>query len=82
MLRSLVYPLVQIIIGTITLIPTAQFYPLRFHCCQMLINISKDTGVFIPILPYLLEVSELFRQFLLKIIIIFKLIILMTLFFA
>ncbi|XP_011300946.1 nucleolar complex protein 2 homolog [Fopius arisanus] len=56
MLKSLLYPLVQIINGTITLIPTAQFYPLRFHCCQMLINISKDTGVFIPVLPYLLEV--------------------------
>ncbi|XP_015123285.1 nucleolar complex protein 2 homolog [Diachasma alloeum] len=56
MLRSLLYPLVQIIIGTITLIPTAQFYPLRFHCCQMLINISKETEKFIPVLPYLLEV--------------------------
>ncbi|CAG5073791.1 Similar to CG9246: Nucleolar complex protein 2 homolog (Drosophila melanogaster) [Cotesia congregata] len=56
MLRSLLYPLVQIITGTIKLIPTAQYYPLRFHCCQMLINLSKETGTFIPILPFLLDV--------------------------
>ncbi|KAK0078279.1 hypothetical protein PV325_002733, partial [Microctonus aethiopoides] len=55
-LRSLIYPLVQIITGTIKLIPTSQFYPLRFHCVQMLINISKETGTFIPTLPFLLEI--------------------------
>ncbi|XP_008555720.1 nucleolar complex protein 2 homolog [Microplitis demolitor] len=56
MLRSLLYPLVQIITGTIKLIPTSQYYPLRFHCCQMLITLAKDTETFIPVLPFLLEV--------------------------
>lgn len=56
MLHSLLYPLVQIIIGTIKVIPTTQYYPLRFHCVQMLINISKETNTFIPILPFLLEI--------------------------
>ncbi|XP_076239293.1 nucleolar complex protein 2 [Calliopsis andreniformis] len=56
MLRSLLYPLVQIIIGTIKLIPTPQYYPLRFHCVQMLIDISRHTDTFIPILPFLLEI--------------------------
>ncbi|XP_034951113.1 nucleolar complex protein 2 homolog [Chelonus insularis] len=56
MIQSLQYPLVQIITGTIQMIPTSQFYPLRFHCTQMLIKISKETGTFIPVLPYLLEV--------------------------
>ncbi|KAG7212851.1 hypothetical protein KM043_002205 [Ampulex compressa] len=55
-IRSLLYPLVQIIIGTIKVIPTAQYYPLRFHCVEMLINISKETDIFVPILPFLLEV--------------------------
>ncbi|EZA53701.1 Nucleolar complex protein 2-like protein [Ooceraea biroi] len=59
-LRSLLYPLVQIIIGTIKVIPTAQYYPLRFHCAQMLINISKETNVYIPVLPFLLELLETF----------------------
>lgn len=56
MLRSLLYPLVQIIMGTIKVIPTPQYYPLRFHCLQMLIDISKETDTFIPILPFLLEI--------------------------
>ncbi|XP_015589405.1 nucleolar complex protein 2 homolog [Cephus cinctus] len=56
MLRSLLYPLVQIITGTIKMIPTAQYYPLRFHCVQMLINISKHTDTFVPILPFVLEI--------------------------
>ncbi|KAG5330616.1 NOC2L protein, partial [Acromyrmex charruanus] len=58
MLRSLLYPLVQIIIGTIKINPTAQYYPLRFYCLEMLIIISKETGTFIPILPFLLEILE------------------------
>ncbi|KAL0280889.1 UNVERIFIED_CONTAM: hypothetical protein PYX00_002053 [Menopon gallinae] len=55
-LRSLVYPLIQIIIGTIKLIPSSQYYPLRFHCCKILINMSSKCNVFIPVLPFLLEV--------------------------
>ncbi|KAL6258102.1 hypothetical protein P5V15_010020 [Pogonomyrmex californicus] len=58
MLRSLLYPLIQIIIGTIKVIPTAQYYPLRFHCVEMLITISKDTGTFIPVLPFLTEILD------------------------
>ncbi|XP_070160038.1 nucleolar complex protein 2 [Polyergus mexicanus] len=57
-LRSLLYPLVQIIIGTIKVCPTVQYYPLRFHCINMLITISKETGTFIPILPFLLEILD------------------------
>lgn len=57
-LRSLLYPLVQIIIGTIKVCPTVQYYPLRFHCINMLTTISKETGTFIPILPFLLEILD------------------------
>lgn len=55
-LKPLVYPLVSILTGAIKLIPTAQYFPLRFHCVKILVRLSKETGVFIPILPYILEV--------------------------
>ncbi|XP_043465157.1 nucleolar complex protein 2 homolog [Leptopilina heterotoma] len=56
MMRQLLYPLVQIIIGTIKMIPTSQYYPLRFHCLRMLISIAKESGTFIPVLPFLTEI--------------------------
>lgn len=55
-LQPLLYPLVMVITNTIKLVPTHQYYPLRFHCVEILINLSRDTNTFIPILPYLVEV--------------------------
>lgn len=55
-LQPLIYPLVMVVTNTISLVPTHQYYPLRFHCVDILIKLAKDTNTFIPILPYLLEV--------------------------
>lgn len=55
-LRSLIYPLVQVTLGTIKLIPTAQFFPLRFYLIRSLIRLSQHTGVFIPIFPLIAEI--------------------------
>ncbi|GAB0087928.1 Nucleolar complex protein 2 homolog [Sergentomyia squamirostris] len=57
-LQALVYPLVTIIQGVIKLIPTAQWFPLRFHCIQILITVSKNTRIFMPVLPFILEVLQ------------------------
>lgn len=56
-MKQLIYPFVQVCLGTIKLVPTAQYYPLRFHVLQILIDFVRETNVFVPILPFLLEVS-------------------------
>ncbi|CAH0404937.1 unnamed protein product [Chilo suppressalis] len=55
-LQPLIYPLVMIITNTIKLVPTHQYYPLRFHCLEILMNLAKESDTFIPILPFLVEV--------------------------
>ncbi|XP_053687958.1 nucleolar complex protein 2 homolog [Sabethes cyaneus] len=55
-LEPLIYPYVSITTGVIKLIPSAQYFPLRFHCCRMLIELSARTRVFIPVLPFVVEV--------------------------
>lgn len=59
-LQPLVYPFIQVCIGTIKLVPTAQYFPLRFHIIQILIDLSKDTDVFVNVLPFLIEVLTVY----------------------
>ncbi|KAL5614944.1 hypothetical protein BROUX41_005012 [Berkeleyomyces rouxiae] len=55
-LKLLVYPLVQVTLGALRLIPTATYFPLRFHLTRSLLRISRATGSYIPVAPALLEV--------------------------
>ncbi|XP_035898562.1 nucleolar complex protein 2 homolog [Anopheles stephensi] len=55
-LEPLIYPFVSITIGVIKLIPSAQYFPLRFHCCRILIQLNAKTNIYIPVLPLLVEV--------------------------
>ncbi|KAJ1794121.1 Nucleolar Complex 2 protein, partial [Coemansia sp. RSA 2399] len=57
-LESLVYPLTQIILGVVRLVPTAKYFPLRIHCLNQLLRISSATGIYIPLLPMIIEVLE------------------------
>lgn len=57
-LKALIYPLSQVAVGTIQLIPTAQFYPLRFHVIRSLNSLIHNTNVFVPLATYVLEVLE------------------------
>ncbi|KAI1743310.1 Noc2p family-domain-containing protein [Xylaria scruposa] len=55
-LRLLIYPLVQVTLGAMRLIPTAAYFPLRFHMIRSLLRISRSTGTYIPLASVLLEV--------------------------
>ncbi|KAL3467534.1 Noc2p family-domain-containing protein [Aspergillus heterothallicus] len=54
-LRPLIYPVVQITIGAMRLIPTAQYLPLRFQLTRSLLRLSRATGTYIPLASSLLE---------------------------
>lgn len=52
-------------LGAIRLIPTTQYFPLRFYLLRSLLRLSRATGVFIPLAPLIFEVltsSELKKK--------------------
>ncbi|KAL8702587.1 MAG: hypothetical protein Q9201_004246 [Fulgogasparrea decipioides] len=57
-LHPLLYPLVQITLGALRLIPTPTYYPLRFQLTRSLLRLSRATTTYIPLAPSLLEVLQ------------------------
>ena len=57
-LRPLIYPVVQVTLGAMRLIPTAQYFPLRFQLIRSLLRISSATSTYIPLAPALIEVLQ------------------------
>ncbi|KAL9027350.1 MAG: hypothetical protein Q9196_004112 [Gyalolechia fulgens] len=57
-LHPLLYPLVQITLGALRLIPTPTYYPLRFQLTRSLLRVSRATNTYIPLAPSLLEVLQ------------------------
>jgi nucleolar complex protein 2 len=55
-LRPLIYPIVQVTLGAMRLIPTAQYFPLRFQLVRSLLRIAQATATYIPLAPALVEV--------------------------
>lgn len=56
--KDLLYPLAQVLIGTIQIVPTARFFPLRFQVVAALHAMAKSTGVYVPTASILLDTLE------------------------
>jgi nucleolar complex protein 2 len=57
-LQPLLYPLVEVAMGTLSLQPSPRTVPLRLHLITSLANLAAATETHIPLAPYLLEVME------------------------
>lgn len=57
-LRPLIYPLTQVTLGAMRLIPTAAYFPLRFQLVRALLRLSAATNTFIPLAAPLYEVLQ------------------------
>jgi hypothetical protein len=53
----------QVVIGTAKLVATPKYFPLRFHCCQILSSLSATTGIHAFILGSLRTFFAAFAHF-------------------
>eukprot|EP00963_Diacronema_lutheri_P008347 scaffold741_cov336-Pavlova_lutheri.AAC.58 len=54
-MKPLVYPLLQLLLGTARLVPTGRYTPLRLRLCKSANQICEAAGVYAPVAPILLE---------------------------
>lgn len=59
LMRSLIYPLVEVIFGVAKLVPSTRHLPLRLHCVRFLQQLAASSETFIPTTSILLEVFDL-----------------------
>ena len=57
-LKPLVYPLAQVLLGAVRLVPTPRYFPLRLRCIRALLALGKALKQFIPLSPLLLEMLQ------------------------
>ncbi|GAA5886454.1 hypothetical protein JCM6882_001643 [Rhodosporidiobolus microsporus] len=57
-LQQLAYPLIQVALGAIRLVPTSRYFPLRFQLVRALLRLVQRTGVYIPLAPALFEILD------------------------
>jgi len=59
LMRSLIFPLTEVIFGVIRLMPTTRHLPLRLHCVRFLQQIAASSEQYIPTTSVLLEAMDL-----------------------
>ncbi|KAJ3557488.1 hypothetical protein NM688_g1451 [Phlebia brevispora] len=55
-LRPLIYPLVQITLGAIKLVPNARSYPYHMHLARSILHLMQHTNTYVPLAPSLLPI--------------------------
>ncbi|KAF8604341.1 Noc2-domain-containing protein [Ceratobasidium sp. AG-I] len=55
-LRPLIYPLVQIGLGAVGLIPSTRYHPLHLHILRSLHHLSSHTNTYVPIPAHILPI--------------------------
>ncbi|TFK69768.1 Noc2-domain-containing protein [Pluteus cervinus] len=55
-LKTLIYPLVQVSLGAIKLISNSRSYPFHLHIIHSLLHLTRHTGTYVPISPYILPI--------------------------
>jgi|GEM_PF-6620141 len=58
LLRSLVFPLTELILGVTRLVPISRYTPLRLHCVRLLQQLAASTESFIPTTFLLLGILD------------------------
>lgn len=56
--RALIYPLVQVSLGTLRLSTSSTYFPYRFLILRTLLKLSEQTRTLVPVMPYINEVLE------------------------
>ena len=59
LMRSMIYPLVEVIFGVAKLVPTTRHLPLRLHCVRYLQQLAAASELFIPTTSILLDFFDL-----------------------
>jgi nucleolar complex protein 2 len=57
-MKPLIFPLVQVMTGVLKLSSSRQFEPLRFHIIKSMVKLSQTTDVFIPTIPFVVNILE------------------------
>ncbi|KAH8929037.1 Noc2-domain-containing protein [Atractiella rhizophila] len=55
-LSELLYPLVQVGMGIMKLVPTSRYHPFRLHVLHSFLRLVQRTGTFIPLAPFIISV--------------------------
>ncbi|PCH43014.1 Noc2-domain-containing protein [Wolfiporia cocos MD-104 SS10] len=55
-LKPLIYPLVQVSLGSIKLIRNSRSYPFHFHVVRSLLHLTRHTYTYVPLAPYILPI--------------------------